>query len=487
MDKTLPPAPAGAPRSASHSPHLGPRLALVALAVLLLAGAGYYAWRTWLAAPDARSTYLSAAVTRGNLEDAVTATGTLQPRDYVDVGTQVSGQLKKLRVEIGSEVKKGDLLAEIDQAVYQSRVDSNRAQLRNQHAQLADRQSQRTLAEQQLTRQQNLARENATTTEALQTAEAALRSATAQIEALRAQIQQTESTLRGDEANLGYTRIFAPMSGTVVSQNAKEGQTLNANQQAPIVLRIADLSTMTVQTQVSEADVSKLRVGMEVYFTTLGAQERRWYGRLRQINPTPTAVNNVVLYDALFDVPNANRQLMTQMTAQVFFVVASAKDAVLVPIAALRPVRGGGRRGGEGRSAGAASSPAEGSTVPGKTAGSEAGKSTGAESGKSTGAESGKSTSAESGARKERGERATAAGGDPRALYANGRALVRVVAADGSVAEREIAVGTMNRVSAQVLSGLEPGEQVVVGTRQQNVPQRPAAGAQGAPKMTPRI
>ncbi len=346
MDKTLPPAPAGAPRSARHSPHLGPRLALVALAVLLLAGAGYYAWRTWLAAPDARSTYLSAAVTRGNLEDAVTATGTLQPRDYVDVGTQVSGQLTKLRVEIGSEGKKGDLLAEIDPAVYQSRVDSDRAQLRNQHAQLADRQAQRTLAEQQLTRQQNLARENATTTEALQTAEAALRSATAQIEALRAQIQQTESTLRGDEANLGYTRIFAPMSGTVVSQNAKEGQTLNANQQAPIVLRIADLSTMTVQTQVSEADVSKLRVGMEVYFTTLGAQERRWYGRLRQINPTPTAVNNVVLYDALFDVPNANRQLMTQMTAQVFFVVASAKDAVLVPdrrpcapVARRRPAR----------------------------------------------------------------------------------------------------------------------------------------------------
>ena len=102
----------------------------------------------------------------------------------------------------------------------------------------------------------------------------------------------------------GYTKIYAPIAGTVVSQAAKQGQTLNANQQAPIVMRIADLATMTVQAQVSEADVPKLRVGMDVYFTTLGGDNRRYYGKLRQIPPTPTVVNNVVLYDALFDVPN---------------------------------------------------------------------------------------------------------------------------------------------------------------------------------------
>jgi membrane fusion protein, macrolide-specific efflux system len=136
------------------------------------------------------------------------------------------------------------------------------------------------------------------------------------------------------------------MSGTVVSQSAKQGQTLNANQQAPIIVRIADLSIMTVDAQVSEADVSRLRLGMEVYFTTLGAQERRWYGKLRQINPTPQVVNNVVLYDALFDVPNPNQELMTQMTAQVFFVVTNVKDVVLVPVAALRPAGSEGQRSG---------------------------------------------------------------------------------------------------------------------------------------------
>src|SRR5204863_4562385 len=127
-------------------------------------------------------------------------------------------------------------------------------------------------------------------------AAATLRSAKAQIDVLKAQGDQTRSSLRGDEANLNYTKIYAPMSGTVVSQAAKQGQTLNANQQAPIVMRIADLSTMTVQAQVSEADVPKLRVGMDVYFTTLGGDNRRFYGKLRQIPPTPTVVNNVVLY-----------------------------------------------------------------------------------------------------------------------------------------------------------------------------------------------
>ena len=187
-----------------------------------------------------------------------------------------------------------------------------------------DRQAQLALADLQLTRQQNMMREDATSADALQTAEAARKSALAQQDSIKAQIQQTGSTLRGDEANLGYTKIYAPIAGTVVSQAAKQGQTLNANQQAPIVMRIADLSTMTVQAQVSEADVPKLRVGMDVYFTTLGGDSRRFRGKLRQIPPTPTVVNNVVLYDALFDVANPKQALMTQMTAQVFFVISSA-------------------------------------------------------------------------------------------------------------------------------------------------------------------
>jgi macrolide-specific efflux system membrane fusion protein len=390
------------------------RAVLGVLALVLVAAGGYLAWSKWLAPGDPAAQFATAVVQRGDLEDVVTASGTLQPRDFVDVGTQVSGQLRKLYFEVGAVVKQGDLLAEIDPTVFKSRVDADRAQLDNLRAQIADREAQSVLAEQQFQRQQNLTRENATSDEALQTAAAALQSAKAQIAALRAQVQQVESQLRGDEANLGYTRIYAPMAGTIVSQAAKQGQTLNANQQAPIILRIADLSTMTVQTQVSEADVSKLRLGMDVYFTTLGGEGKRYYGKLRQINPTPQIVNNVVLYDALFDVPNPAGDLMTQMTAQVFFVLASAKDAILVPVSALQPVpRAGGGRGA-----------------------SRAGAT-----------------------------RTSKVEVDPRTRYSGKQALVQVVDNQGKVEERKVDVGAMNRVAAAIVSGLAPGEHVVAGLR----------------------
>ena len=396
---------AGPPGKASRFSRLG-RPALVIVACALLAGGGYAAWLIWFAPDTAATGQVTAVATRGNLEDTVTATGTLQPKDFVDVGTQVSGQLKKLHVDIGAVVKAGQLLAEIDPSVYQAKVDGDQAQLQNQEAQLADKQAQFVLADLQLARQEKLAQDDATSAEALQGAEATRKSARAQENSVKAQIQQTRSTLRGDQANLGYTKIVAPISGTVVSQAAKQGQTLNANQQAPIVMRIADLTTMTVQAQVSEADVSKLQVGMNVYFTTLGGEGRRFYGTLRQIPPTPTVVNNVVLYDALFDVANADRALMTQMTAQVFFVAASARNALLVPLTALRPV-----------------------------------------------------------ATQARSRASRASGADPRKQFADGRALLEVVAADGTTAEREVTVGVMNRVSAQILGGLEAGEKVVIATR----------------------
>jgi membrane fusion protein, macrolide-specific efflux system len=408
-------------------------------ALLTLAAGGAWGVHAWAARDGAADELTVATVQRGDLEDTVTATGILQPRDYVDVGTQVSGQLNRLHVEIGSTVKAGQLIAEIDPTVYQSRVEADQAQLRTQQAQLVDKQAQLTLAEQQHERQVNMMKDDATTQEALETAEAALRSARAQIDVLKAQIEQTQSTLRGDQANLSYTKIYAPMSGTVAAQSAKQGQTLNANQQAPVILRVADLSTMTVQSQVSEADVAKLRTGMPVYFTTLGDTGKRWSGTLRQINPTPETVNNVVLYDALFDVDNRDRALMTQMTAQVFFVAAEAKDAVLVPVSALRPAPARPR---------AANTPA----APG------------------------------------RGQRGVAAVAvDPRTSLANGPAEVRVVAADGSVASRDVRVGVVSRVSAQILSGLTPGERIVVGQRQA----APAAAAKPAigsrPTMGPRV
>ncbi|MGH6946725.1 MAG: efflux RND transporter periplasmic adaptor subunit [Kiloniellales bacterium] len=309
-----------------------------ALLLLLVAIAGgLYLWRgTGSGAPA----YLTVEVERGNIEDSTIATGTLQPFDFVDVGTQVSGQLRSIHVEVGNEVREGDLLAEIDPTIYRSRVEGTKAELLALKAQLADRQAQLVLAGQQLERQRQLMAARATSEQALQSAVASHKSAAAQVTALKAQIQNTESTLNGEVASLGYTVIRAPMAGTVVSLSAKQGQTLNANQQAPVILRIANLSTMTVTAQVSEADIGRLENGMDVYFTTLGRPDRKWRGQLRKILPTPSVVNNVVLYSALFDVPNPNRQLMTQMTAQVFFVSARAEDALLVPLGALQPLGG---------------------------------------------------------------------------------------------------------------------------------------------------
>ena len=322
------------------------RYTAIALGVALLAGAGYAAWRLTYGSTNLRDQYQIATAQRGDIDDLVTATGTVQPRDYVDVGAQVSGQLKKIHVEVGSVVKSGDLVAEIDAVVFTANVDARRASLRNLRATQSEKEAQAALAQLQHTRQKNLMAADATTTESLQQAEATLASTKAQIEAVKAQIEQTSSTLRADEANLNFTKIFAPISGTVVSITARQGQTLNTNQTAPIILRVADLSTMTVQAQVSEADVGKMRQGMEAYFTTLGSQGRRWHGTLRKIEPTPTVTNNVVLYNALFDVDNPNQALMPNMTAQVFFVAASAKDAVLLPQAA---IQAGGRGAGGGR------------------------------------------------------------------------------------------------------------------------------------------
>lgn len=335
----------------------------VATGIAALGGGGWFAWKTWGDGRPSDTAYITATVQRGDIEDLVSAIGSLQPRNYVDVGAQVSGQLRKIAVEVGSEVHEGQLLAEVDAEQSAARVDASRAQLRAQQAQMAERELALGKAERDLERQKNLMAEEATTAETLQNAETTARSARAQISSLKAQMEQLQASMRVEEANLKYTRIYAPMDGTVVSIAARQGQTLNANQAAPNLLRIADLSVMTVQTQVSEADVARLRIDMPVYFTTLGGQGRRWYGQLKKVEPTPTVTNNVVLYNALFEVPNPGN-LMTQMTAQVFFVSAEVRDALLVPMSALTIQRGGPDRQERGARAGASAPVAAPASAP---------------------------------------------------------------------------------------------------------------------------
>ncbi|HEX3484588.1 MAG TPA: efflux RND transporter periplasmic adaptor subunit [Micropepsaceae bacterium] len=450
-----------APRPKSRTGKRSGRPYLFVLFLCLIAGAGGY-W--YMSRNDSTASQpVIATVTRGDIEDVVTAVGSLTPLNSVDVGAQVSGQLVKLNVQIGDDVQKGALLAEIDTAVAAAKVDADAAQLRNFQAQLAEKQSQAALAQLQAGRQTRLMADNATSQDAFDTAVAAAKVAEAQVKSIEAQINQSQSTLKADTATLSYSKIYAPMTGTVTAIPAKQGQTLNANQQAPLILTISDLTTMTVSTQVSEADVPKLRIGMDAYFTTLGNPNRRFTGKLRQVLPTPTVTNNVVLYTALFDVANPNKQLMTQMTAQVFFVRAAAHDAITVPVTALRfaGVPGGRAGAGGARDAGAGQAGGNQAARAGRNGGT----------GRGAGGRAG-------------------AGLDPAALSRPRPATVTLVKDDGTQESRNVTVGVTDRVSAEILSGLNEGEKIIAGVQTANArenrqQQRP--GAVGAPPGGPVI
>jgi macrolide-specific efflux system membrane fusion protein len=274
-------------------------------------------------------------VVAGDIEEIVTAQGKLEPKNYVDVGAQVSGQLRRVGVAIGDNVKSGDLIAEIDPQIYEARLAANQARLKTLEAQRVEQLVMVDQARQTRERNEKLQKSGAVSKQVLEDADTALKIATAKLSAVEAQIEESHSTIAGDKANLNYTRIFAPMSGTVVLQGVREGQTLNASQSAPTIVQLADLDTMTVRAQVAEADIMRIKPGMLVYFKTLGSRERRWRGKVRQILPSPEVINDVVLYSVLVDVENSDRELMTGMSTQMFFVVGRARSVPVLPTAAL--------------------------------------------------------------------------------------------------------------------------------------------------------
>ncbi|MFS2325193.1 efflux RND transporter periplasmic adaptor subunit [Brucella sp. H1_1004] len=307
----------------------------IGLAVAAIAlGAGWY-FLSGKETGSQKSTYLAETVERGNIENSITAVGTLSALRSVNVGAQVSGQLKSVKVDIGDTVKQGDLLAEIDPSPFEKKMEIASAQLDNLKAQLVSKQAQLTLKKANAARQRSLLASRNASQSTIDQADAELAVADADVKALSAQIRQQEAQLSSAKVDLGYTTIYSPISGTVVDQTSKEGETLNAVQSAPTIVTVADLTVMTVEAQVSEADISKLKPGMPVYFTLLGQPEKRFTGKLRQIKPTPETDNNVVLYYALFDVPNPTGELMINMSAQVYFVLDKAENVLVVPTAAL--------------------------------------------------------------------------------------------------------------------------------------------------------
>ena len=300
-----------------------------ALVVAAAGGLGYH----WVFG-SAKVLYATAPVQRGDVESTVVAAGILQPVKYVDVGAQTSGKLKSLKVNRGDHVEQDQLLAEIDPVLADTALTAANATLDNMTSQRAVKQAQLVLATAERTRNDDLFAKQMISANDRDTSKAAYDVAVADVASLAAQMKQATAAVDTAKANRGYTNITAPMAGEVVSISILEGQTLNANQQTPTILRIADMSTMTVSAQVSEADISRVKVGQDVYFTVLG-QARRWNGKIGQILPTPELINGVVFYDVLFDIPNPDRALDIQMTAQVFIVLAQAKDVLLIPAAAI--------------------------------------------------------------------------------------------------------------------------------------------------------
>lgn len=400
-------------------PQTRSRRVMAVVAILILLIAGY-----WLFVRDdeSKTAVITAPVTRGDIEETVLASGTLKPIKLVAVGAQVSGRITKVAVKLGQSVKKGELIAQIDSVTQQNNLRTAQATLAQRRADLAERKASLTLAEQTLHRQKMMVEKKAIAQADFDTAHAQVEMVRAQIDGLSAQINQAQVAVETAQANLGYTRITAPIDGTVLAIVSQEGQTVNAVQMAPTIVVLGQLETMMIQAEISEADVVRARPGQPVHFTILGDTQRRYKASLESIEPAPAAIVNdssinsqgnttsatgaAIYYNGIFHVDNHEQMLRTYMTAEISIVTGQAKNVLAVPASALK--------------------------------------------------------------RRNR----------------NGTYMVQVQDKQGNVVQREIKVGLNNKVHAEVVSGLEEGELVVVGELS-----GPAAGGKpaGQPmRMGPR-
>jgi membrane fusion protein, macrolide-specific efflux system len=328
------------------------QLTIVLVSIFILLCTGLLA-RRFLFATEAPA-FITAGVTRMDIEESVLASGTLQALKTVDVGAQVSGQLKKLHVRLGDQVKKGELLAEIDPVLQHNALKDAEAAQESVQAQIRAKKALLQQYELAYRRQLELAAQDAASRADLESAQAQLDTSRADLAALEAQLKKARVAVDTAQANLEYTRIVAPMDGVVIGIVTEEGQTVVSAQAAPVILKLANLDTITVKAQISEADVTRVRPGQKVYFTILGDPDTRHYGTLRAIEPATDAASSsstsspssstAVYYNGLFDVPNPDRKLRVSMTAQVAVVLSEARQVLSIPVSALRDKGKDGRQ-----------------------------------------------------------------------------------------------------------------------------------------------
>lgn len=302
--------------------------------VLAILGAGAFAL---LRGTDKGERFRTEEVTRGTIEAAVTATGTVNAVTTVLVGTQVSGTVKHLYADFNSPVKKGQLIAQIDPAVFEAQVAQAGANLLSAQANLDKAEATRADAKRTMERNKELFARNFISRSEADTAETNYETSTAQVSAAKAQTAQAAAALRMAEINLRYTRIVSPVDGTVVSRNVDVGQTVAASFQTPTLFTIAkDLTKMQINSNVAEADIGRVAVGQPVEFTVDAYSDRVFKGSVSEVRNAPITVQNVVTYDVIVKVDNADLKLKPGMTANISIIVASKSDVLRIPNGALR-------------------------------------------------------------------------------------------------------------------------------------------------------
>jgi len=318
------------------------RLLTLLLLAALACGGGWYWWARTAGQSGAAPTL--ATVARGTVSETVLASGQIEAKQLVSVGARVSGQIETLAVSLGDTVKAGDLIAQIDSQDQHNDVLQAEADLANIEAQIAAMQANLRKAELTLDRQTALGKSDWASKETIESATADVQVYTANLAALQAQKESAEVTVTTAKIELDRTRITAPISGTVVAVAVEQGQTVNATQSAPTLVKLADLDTMQVKAEISEADVVHVQPGQDVSFTILGEPQTTFTAKVRTIEPAPSEIEDsdtistdeAIYYNGLLDVANPEHKLRIGMTTQVSILLDKAENVLTVPAAAVK-------------------------------------------------------------------------------------------------------------------------------------------------------
>ena len=324
----------------------------ILIILLILGVGGYFVYDKFFKAKDEKVEFITKKAKKGSFSKKVDATGEIFATELIDVGAQVSGQIKKLYVKLGDQVKKGDMIASIDSSTQQNSIDNKEAQLAIYKAQLESAKVALNIAKTQFDRENALFAKNATSKQEFESAKNTFSANSAKIKELEAQIKQTNIELSTAKINLGYTKITAPRDGTVVSVQVEEGQTVNANQTTPTIVNIADLSHVKMKMQIAEGDITKIKVGTPVEYSILSEPTKKFQTTVSSIDPGLTTLSDgsygssssskssyssssssssAVYYYAQSIVDNKDGILRIGMTTQNELLIANVEDAIIVP------------------------------------------------------------------------------------------------------------------------------------------------------------